>query len=63
MDLAKIVEFFTNNWKELSLIGTSIITVASIIVKMTPGTEDDEKLNKIVKFLKMLSIPHDTKKK
>lgn len=38
-------------------IVTSLVTIASIIVRYTPTQKDDEVLGKIVNILKMISIP------
>ena len=47
----QVVEFVLANKLELISLVTSIIGVASIIVKMTPSTKDDEVLGKIKAFV------------
>lgn len=50
------MEWFVANWDNILLAITSIITAASVIVKMTPGKKDDERLNKIKKMIEILSL-------
>jgi len=45
------VEWVKANWTQIIGIITSIIGVASIIVKLTPTIKDNEILEKIIKFL------------
>jgi hypothetical protein len=47
----ELVQWVIANSKDLLLILTSIITLASIIVKLTPTLKDDAILLPIVKFL------------
>ena len=46
-----IVEWVKTNWLQIAQVITSIIGIASIIVKMTPSKIDDAWLDKIVKFI------------
>ena len=50
------MEWLANNWTDILLAITSIISGASIIVKMTPTTKDDVILAKIVKFLEIVAL-------
>lgn len=44
------------NWESLVLIITSLVTVASIIVKLTPTPKDDEFLGKILKIISLIAL-------
>ncbi len=44
-------DYLVANWKNIAEIITSIIGVASIIVKLTPNLKDDNILLPIVKFV------------
>lgn len=46
-----IVEWVKANWLQIVQVITSIIGVASIIVKMTPTQKDDAILGKIIAFV------------
>ena len=56
MDIAAIVAWVTANSKDLILIVTSVVTIASIIVKLTPTPKDDAVLAKILKLFEFLSL-------
>lgn len=55
MDIMALITTISENWKELlaGLIGlyTALVTVASIIVKITPTLKDDDKLKGFIKFM------------
>lgn len=44
------------NLKDVTLVVTGIITIASIIVKITPTQKDDNVLNKILKIAKFFGL-------
>ncbi len=46
-----MIDYIVANWKNIAEVITSIIGVASIIVKLTPGLKDDNMLLPIVKFI------------
>ena len=50
------ISFIQNHWDELLAIIGGIVSVASIIVKLTPTTKDDNVLNAVVNFLAKFSI-------
>lgn len=50
------MEFIITNWKDILLVATSIVTAASIIVKMTPSKKDDEVVGTIRKIIETLSM-------
>ena len=52
------MEFLKSHWDDIMLIATSIITAASVIVRLTPTKKDDNALDKI---LKILSLHKDKK--
>lgn len=52
----EIIEFIKNNAKDLLLIVTSIVTIASVIVKLTPTQKDDAILAKIMPWLEKLAL-------
>ncbi len=49
--MADIIVWFQNNGKDLILIYTSLVTVASIVVKLTPTLKDDDALKGVIKFI------------
>lgn len=54
--MTEIISFIQNHWDELLAIIGGVVSVASIIVKLTPTTKDDNVLNTIINFLAKLSI-------
>ena len=50
------ISFIQNHWDELLAIIGGIVSVASIIVKLTPTTKDDNVLKAVVNFLAKFSI-------
>ena len=52
----EIINFIQTHWDEILAIIGGIVSVASIIVKLTPTTKDDNVLNAIVNFLAKFSI-------
>lgn len=51
MSIADVVQWVVANSKDLLMIVTSIIGIASIIVKLTPTPKDDEVFGKIYAFI------------
>lgn len=47
----EIVQWFQANWGDLLAIYTGLVTVASIIVKLTPTLKDDDVLLGIIKWV------------
>jgi len=63
MDAAAIVQWVKDNWMDLAFAYTSLVTLASIVVKLTPNKKDDEILAKIMAFVgKYIALNKDTKK-
>lgn len=54
--MTEVISFIQNHWDELLAIIGGVVSVASIIVKLTPTTKDDSVLNTIINFLAKLSI-------
>jgi len=59
--MTNIITWVTTNWEHLALIVTSMVTVASLIVKLTPTTKDDTVLAAIVKVLTAISLNKESK--
>ena len=58
-----IVQWATDNWVLILQIYAGIVTIASIIVKLTPTTKDDAILSKITGFIgKWIALNNGTKK-
>ena len=47
----EIIQWVQLHWVDILAVYTGIVTVASIIVKLTPTLKDDDILLNIVKFL------------
>lgn len=54
--MSEIISFIQNHWDELLAIIGGVVSIASIIVKLTPTTKDDNVLNTIINFLAKFSI-------
>ena len=50
------ISFIQNHWDELLAIIGGIVSVATIIVKLTPTDKDNRVLEKIINFLAKFSI-------
>jgi len=50
------MEWLHNNWKDILAIIGGIVTVASLIVKLTPTQKDDAFLAKVINVLAALSL-------
>ena len=51
-----MISWLQANWKDVLAIIGGVVTVASIIVKLTPTQKDDNVLEKIIKILAALSL-------
>lgn len=51
-----MISWLQANWKDVLAIIGGVVTVASIIVKLTPTPKDDNVLEKIIKILAALSL-------
>ena len=54
--MSEIITFIQNHCDELLAIIGGIVSIATIIVKLTPTTKDDDVLNKIINILAKFSI-------
>ena len=59
--MTSIITWLTTNWEHLALIVTSMVTAASLIVKLTPSTKDDTVLAAIIKVLTAISLNKESK--
>lgn len=50
------MNYITENWTQIIAVITSVVTTASLIVKLTPTPEDDTILAKIVAVLNVLAL-------
>jgi predicted nucleic acid-binding protein len=46
-----VIQWLQENWLNIAAIYAGLVTVASIIVKMTPTLKDDTALLKVIKFI------------
>lgn len=51
-----MIAFLAEHWDEIALAVTSVVTAASIIVKLTPTPKDDAILARVVKILEIVSL-------
>ena len=59
----EILNLITDHYNELLAIVGGIVSISTIIVKLTPTTKDDEILNKIINFLAKFSLVNTKRKK
>jgi len=50
------MEWLTQNWDNVLIIISSVISVASVLVKVTPTQNDDTLLAKIISVLDVLAL-------
>jgi len=50
------MDFILENWEEISLAVGSLITAASVIIRLTPSSKDDAIFNKVVGFFSALGL-------
>lgn len=58
-----IINWIWNNSTEILLAITSLVTAASIIVKMTPSEKDDLAVGKVMKWVEYIALNKDKLKK
>lgn len=49
--MGNIIAFVQSHWLEIVAAYTSLVTIASIIVKLTPTLKDDDALKAVVSFI------------
>ena len=54
--MTEIISFFQNHYDELLAILGGVVSIATLIVKLTPTTKDDAILTKIVNLLEKFSL-------
>ena len=54
--MSEVISFIQNHYDELLAIIGGVVSIATIIVRLTPSTRDDEVLEKIINFLAKFSI-------
>jgi hypothetical protein len=54
--MTEIINFFQNHYDELLAILGCIVSIATVIVKLTPNTKDDAILTKIINLLEKFSL-------
>ncbi len=54
--MSEIISFIQNHWDELLAIIGGVVSVASIIVRLTPTMKDNTVLDNIIKVLSKFSI-------
>ena len=57
----EVINFITNHYDEVLAIIGGVVSVATIIVKLTPTTKDDEILDKIISILAKFSLVNTKK--
>lgn len=50
------MEWITANWVNITAVIGGVVTLASLIVKLTPSKSDDEVLDKIIGVLNALAL-------
>lgn len=50
------MEWITQHWKDILAIIGAVVTVCSLIVKLTPTQKDDNFLAKVIKVLAALGL-------
>ena len=53
--MSEIINFFQNHYSDILAIIGGVVSIATIIVKLTPSSKDDEVLNKNINKLAKLS--------
>lgn len=49
--IGSIITFIQSHWLEIVSIYTSVVGLASIIVKLTPNLKDDDVLKGVIRFV------------
>lgn len=51
-----MVEYIKTNWQDILAIVGGVVTIASVIVKLTPSQKDDTILGKVISVLVYFSL-------
>ena len=54
--MSEIINFFQNHYSDILAIIGGVVSIATIIVKITPTTKDDDILDKVINVLAKFSI-------
>lgn len=54
--MTEIINFFQNHYTDLLAILGGVVSIATVIVKLTPTTKDDAILTKIINILEKFSL-------
>jgi hypothetical protein len=54
--MKEIISLIWNNWDTILVAVTSIVTAASVLVKLTPTETDDKFILKILKVMEFLAL-------
>jgi len=57
------MDWLINHWSDVLVIAAGIISVASAVVKMTPGEADNKILKKIIAIFQFLALTPRGRKK
>ena len=61
--MSEIISFIQNHYDELLAILGSVVTIATIIVGLTPNTKDNEILNKINNIIEKFRLLNNKENK
>lgn len=50
------MSWFSSHVADIWMVLSGVVTVASVIVKLTPGTGDDEAVGKAQRFIELLAL-------
>lgn len=51
-----LISWVSEHWIEITAGVGGLVTLASVVVKLTPGTGDDEALSKFMKFWNAIAL-------
>ena len=49
--MSEVLQWFQSNWQNILTVIAYAISIASVIVKLTPTLKDDDALKKIITFI------------
>jgi hypothetical protein len=54
-----MLDWLTNNWSDIAIVLSAVVTIASVIVKLTPTPKDDSWLAKVLRVVGWLALNKD----
>ena len=54
-----MIDWIMANWSQISIVIACIITIASVVVKLTPNETDNKVLEKIIKIAEAIGLNTD----